>query len=126
MASIAAFVSSLWVIARRIPFAAAFASVARFTSSASPRPRWELVPGATITDDVAPYERAKLRMLNGAHSALAYIGLQRGHSFVHEAVADPAIRTLIERLMLEEIAPLTPAPPGFDRISAAAAHAPLM
>ena len=39
----------------------------------------------------APYETAKLRMLNGAHSALAYLGLARGHDFVHEAIADPRI-----------------------------------
>ncbi|MGJ3626697.1 hypothetical protein AB5I41_07250 [Sphingomonas sp. MMS24-JH45] len=45
------------------------------------------------------YEAAKLRMLNGAHSALAYLGLARGHAHVHEAVADPAIRPLIERLI---------------------------
>jgi fructuronate reductase len=74
------------------------------------RPAWEQV-GAELVDDVAPYETAKLRMLNGAHSALAYLGLARGHAFVHEAVADPAIRPLIERLMRGEAAgSLTPAP----------------
>ena len=41
---------------------------------AGPRPRWETV-GAELVADVAPYETAKLRMLNGAHSALAYLGL---------------------------------------------------
>src|SRR3546814_11162330 len=51
---------------------------------AGPRPRWEAV-GAELVADVAPYETAKLRMLNGAHSALAYIGLGRGHAFVHSA-----------------------------------------
>ena len=40
---------------------------------AGPRPRWEAV-GAELVTDVAPYEAAKLRMLNGAHSALAYLG----------------------------------------------------
>src|SRR3546814_8653205 len=44
-------------------------------------------------------------MLNGAHSALAYIGLGRGHAFVHQAIADPEIRPVIERLMLGEAAP---------------------
>jgi fructuronate reductase len=77
---------------------------------AGPRPAWEKV-GAELVSDVAPYETAKLRMLNGAHSALAYLGLEHGHSFVHDAVADPAIRPLIERLMRQEAAPsLTPAP----------------
>ncbi|HET6522983.1 mannitol dehydrogenase family protein [Sphingopyxis sp.] len=78
-----------------------------------PRPRWEKV-GAEIVADVAPYETAKLRMLNGAHSALAYIGLGRGHEFVHQAIADPEIRPVIERLMLGEAAPTIDAAPGQD------------
>lgn len=76
---------------------------------AGPRPRWEAV-GAELVCDVAPYEAAKLRMLNGAHSALAYLGLARGHEFVHEAVADPAIRPLIERIMRDGADSLNPAP----------------
>lgn len=77
---------------------------------AGDRPRWEAV-GAELVSDVAPYETAKLRMLNGAHSALAYLGLGHGHSFVHEAVADPGIRPLIERIMRQEAASsLVPAP----------------
>lgn len=82
----------------------------RFSGS---RPRWEAV-GAELVADVRPYETAKLRMLNGAHSALAYIGLGRGHGFVHEAIADPDIRPLIERLMHEEAAPTIVAAPGQD------------
>ena len=70
---------------------------------AGPRPRWEL-GGATFVADVAPFEAAKLRMLNGAHSALAYLGLQAGHTFVHEAVADPAITAIVDPLMRIEAA----------------------
>ncbi len=70
---------------------------------AGDRPRWD-VGGAQFVADVAPYETAKLRMLNGAHSALAYLGLERGHSFVHQAVADPAIRPIVETLMRVEAA----------------------
>ncbi|KGB56118.1 Mannitol dehydrogenase-like protein [Sphingopyxis sp. LC81] len=80
---------------------------------AGPRPRWEMV-GAELVADVAPYETAKLRMLNGAHSALAYIGLGSGHALVHQAIADPAIRPLIDRLMREEAAPTIDAAPGQD------------
>jgi fructuronate reductase len=80
---------------------------------AGPRPRWERV-GAQLVADVAPYETAKLRMLNGAHSALAYIGLGAGHDYVHQAVADPAIRPLIDRLMRDEAAPTIDAAPGQD------------
>ncbi len=80
---------------------------------AGPRPRWETV-GAELVADVAPYETAKLRMLNGAHSALAYIGLGKGHAFVHQAIADPDVRPVIERLMREEAAPTIDAAPGQD------------
>jgi fructuronate reductase len=77
---------------------------------AGPRPRWEAV-GAQLVGDVAPYELAKLRMLNGAHSLLAYVGLARGHSFVHEAIADPELNALVRQLMLDDVIPtLTPAP----------------
>lgn len=73
------------------------------------RPRWEK-HGVQIVSDVTPYETAKLRMLNGAHSLLAYAGLARGHDFVHQAIADPWLRPLAERLMRDEAAPtVTPA-----------------
>ena len=80
---------------------------------ATPRPRWEGV-GAQLVGDVRPYETAKLRMLNGAHSALAYIGLERGHDFVHQAIVDPEIRPVIEQLLLQEALPTIPAAPGQD------------
>ena len=77
---------------------------------AGPRPAWDK-HGAQLVLDVAPYETAKLRMLNGAHSALAYCGLERGHEFVHQAIADPVLRALVERLMRREAAPsMIPAP----------------
>lgn len=70
---------------------------------AGPRPAWEK-HGAQMTANVHAFENAKLRMLNGAHSALAYLGLRRGHEFVHQAIADPELRPAIERLMREEAA----------------------
>ncbi len=77
---------------------------------AGPRPAWEK-HGAQITSNVHAYENAKLRMLNGAHSALAYLGLQRGHEFVHQAIGDPVLAPLINTLMREEAATsLSPAP----------------
>jgi fructuronate reductase len=80
---------------------------------AGPRPRWEDC-GVQFAADVRPFEAAKLRMLNGAHSGLAYLGLARGHAFVHEAVADPEIAPLIDRLMLQEAATSLAAAPGQD------------
>jgi fructuronate reductase len=70
---------------------------------AGPRPPWE-VGGAQWVSRVTPYETAKLRMLNGAHSALAYLGLARGHENVHEAIADPPLAGLVNTLMREEAA----------------------
>jgi fructuronate reductase len=87
---------------------------------AGPRPRWEDV-GAQIVANVAPYETAKLRMLNGAHSMLAYCGLQAGYDYVHQAVADPALRALAEQLMLQEAAPTITAAEGQDLPAYAAA-----
>lgn len=76
---------------------------------AGPRPAWHAA-GAQFTSDVHAYEKAKLRMLNGAHSALAYLGLERGHTFVHQAAEDAALAPLIERLMrIEAATSLTPA-----------------
>ncbi|MFA6123923.1 mannitol dehydrogenase family protein [Sphingomonas sp.] len=80
---------------------------------AGPRPRWEHV-GVTLVADVTPYETAKLRLLNGAHSALAYLGLAAGHVYVHQAIADPAIRPWIERLMRQEAAASLDPAPGQD------------
>ena len=67
---------------------------------AGPRPRWETV-GALLVPDIDAYEDAKLRLLNAAHSALAYLGLLHGHSFVHEAIANPEIRRVVEGLLAE-------------------------
>ena len=54
--------------------------------------------GVTMVDDVTAWEDAKLRLLNAAHSALAYRGLLRGHRYVHQAIADPALRAHVEAL----------------------------
>lgn len=62
------------------------------------RPAWETA-GARLVADVAPFEARKLRMLNGAHSMLAYAGLNRGFVHVHEAVADPDLRRRCRALM---------------------------
>jgi fructuronate reductase len=76
------------------------------------RPGWERA-GATFTDDVAPFELMKLRMLNGAHSALAYLGYLAGHETIAEASSDPIFAAFVERLW-GEIRPSVPAPRGAD------------
>ncbi|MBW4030516.1 MAG: mannitol dehydrogenase family protein [Acidobacteria bacterium] len=59
------------------------------------RPRWEDA-GALFVDDVEPYERRKLWLLNGAHSLLAYLGLEAGHASVAQAITDPRLRAAVE------------------------------
>ncbi len=80
---------------------------------AGARPQWE-AGGAEIVHDVLPYETAKLRMLNGAHSAIAYIGLSKGYKYVHDAVSDPDIRAMAGHLMREEAAPTIDSAGGQD------------
>lgn len=80
---------------------------------AGPRPPWEH-HGVQIVPDVTPFEMAKLRMLNAAHSLLAYCGLRSGHRYVHEAIGDPRLRRLSVQLMREEAAPTILAGEGQD------------
>lgn len=79
---------------------------------AGPRPDFSAL-GVRLTADVAPWEDAKLRLLNGAHSSLAYLGGLAGHAFVHQVVAIPAFRAFVERLWNEAGTTLNP-PPGLD------------
>jgi fructuronate reductase len=67
--------------------------------------------GATLTQDVAAWEKAKLRILNGAHSTLAYLGLLIGHETVADAMNDEVLREFVERLISDDILPtLEPSP----------------
>lgn len=70
--------------------------------------------GVTLTRDVEAWEAAKLRLLNGAHSTLAYVGLLRGHETVRDAMADSQLAAFVRAMMLEDIAPTLHAPAGLD------------
>jgi fructuronate reductase len=70
--------------------------------------------GVTLTDDVRGFERAKLRLLNGVHSTLAYAGILRGHQTVFEAMNDPVLAKLAGDLMTLDIIPTLSAPRGLD------------
>lgn len=61
--------------------------------------------GATVGIDVHGYEQQKLRLLNGPHSTLAWLGLLLGYETVADAMTDPALARFIEQLMRLEIAP---------------------
>lgn len=78
-AAVACEAFSQWVIEDRFPMG---------------RPDWE-ADGVEMVDDVAPYETMKLRLLNGAHSLLAYVGLLDGLTTVAAAIADPGLAALV-------------------------------
>ena len=69
--------------------------------------------GAQMVKDVSRFEQMKLRMLNGSHSALAYLGYLAGHETISDTVADPAFATYVRQLWAE-IMPVVRAPQGFD------------
>ena len=71
-------------------------------------------PAARFVAGAAPFETLKLRNVNGAHSALAYLSVMAGWDTVDQALAQPALRRYLERLMREEIAPTLPPLPGLD------------
>jgi fructuronate reductase len=77
------------------------------------RPDWEKV-GVEFVIDVKPYEEMKLRLLNAAHSYLAYAGLNRGYQFVHEAITDKDLHSTILMMLKSEVIPQLKIPVGFD------------
>ncbi|RUT31339.1 mannitol dehydrogenase family protein [Arsenicitalea aurantiaca] len=76
------------------------------------RPAFDRV-GAQLVADVEPYELMKLRMLNGAHSSIAYLGYLAGHAYVAEVMGSADFRAFIAGLMTEEAMP-TLDMPGVD------------
>jgi mannitol 2-dehydrogenase len=76
------------------------------------RPDWSAV-GATFATDVIPFERMKIRLLNGSHSVLGYVGYMLGYRRVDLAMTDDDLRSLIRRYM-DEITPTVGTVPGMD------------
>lgn len=77
-----------------------------------PRPDFEAA-SVQLVQDVAAFEEMKLRMLNGSHSALAYLGYLAGHEYVSDAVSDPVFEGFLRHLWHNEIIP-TLNVPGVD------------
>ncbi len=76
------------------------------------RPDWAIA-GATFVADVVPFERMKIRLLNGSHSVLGYVSALLGHRRVDLAMADDDVRDLVRRYM-DEVTPTVGAVPGMD------------
>lgn len=77
------------------------------------RPAWETV-GAQMVKDVEPFEFMKLRLLNGSHSALSYLGALAGYQTIAECMADPAYVHFMRRLMDEDVTPTLHLPAGVN------------
>lgn len=83
---------------------------------AAGRPDWA-TGNARFVKNAAPWETLKLRMVNGAHSCIAYLGSVAGWSTVDEAIRQPELRACIETLLRDEVEPTLPALPGLDLAS---------
>ncbi|WP_263263390.1 mannitol dehydrogenase family protein [Pseudomonas sp. RIT-PI-S] len=77
------------------------------------RPAWEDV-GVQFTQDVTPYEEMKIKLLNGSHLALTYLGFLRGYRFVHETMNDPLFVQYIRDYMNLDVTPQLAPVPGID------------
>ena len=78
-------------------------------------PDWA-VAGAQLVEDVIPYENMKLRMLNGSHSFLAYLGYLGGYQHIDDTMTDDHYRKAASTLMLREQAPTLNMPEKTDLV----------
>lgn len=76
-------------------------------------PRWDLV-GATFVEDVTPFEHLKMRVLNGAQTTLATLGVLAGLEHTSDAIADPLLSAFVSRMLVEETLPTLMPVPGMD------------
>ncbi len=77
------------------------------------RPEWNLA-GAQFVADVHPYEKMKIRLVNGGHVALGFTGYLHGYGFVYEAMANPALFQFVQDFLNEEVTPILDDVPGID------------
>ena len=76
--------------------------------------------GVVLSPNVDVWARAKLRILNGAHSTLAYLGLLSGHETVADAMSDAALASFVQRMVMDDIIPaLQPSPIDLKRYAEA-------
>ncbi|MHB1489597.1 MAG: mannitol dehydrogenase family protein [Cellulomonas sp.] len=79
------------------------------------RPAWE-VAGAIFTDDVASFELMKLRLLNGTHSLLAYLGALDGRKTIPESRSSDFIERAARILLFDEYLPTLTVPRATDPV----------
>ncbi|TGP23634.1 mannitol dehydrogenase family protein [Mesorhizobium sp. M1D.F.Ca.ET.184.01.1.1] len=76
-------------------------------------PRWDRV-GAIFVDDVTPFEHLKMRVLNGAQTTLAHLGVLGGFEHTSDAMADPVLAAFVRRMLSEETLPTLMPVPGIS------------
>ncbi len=74
------------------------------------RPAW----AARFVSDIRPFETMKLRLLNGAHSSMAYLGYLAGHETIADCMQDEALAAFVAHLMHREVTPTLDVPAGTD------------
>jgi len=77
------------------------------------RPEWESV-GVKFVNDVAPYEKMKIRLLNAGHSLLGFTGALYGYTYIHETVHDQLFAALLRKFMDTEVTPVLDEVPDID------------
>lgn len=80
---------------------------------AAGRPDWHLA-GARCVDNASAWEQLKLRVVNGSHSALAYLGAMAGRRTVDEAIAQPELRDFVRAMVTQEVHSTLPRLPNLD------------
>ena len=83
---------------------------------AGPRPDWAGV-GALLVADVAPFEILKMRLLNGAQTALAHLGALCGLEHTSDDIADPLLAAFVHRMLAAETLPTLRPVPGIDTLA---------
>jgi fructuronate reductase len=81
------------------------------------RPDWS----ATFVTDIVPFELMKLRLLNGAHSAMSYLGYLAGRETIADCMADADLAHFVGHLMDSEVTSTLSVPPGADIVAYKAA-----
>ncbi|MBW8448317.1 MAG: mannitol dehydrogenase family protein [Arenimonas sp.] len=76
------------------------------------RPAWE-AGGAIFAREVEPYEKMKLRLLNGSHTLIAHLGLLHGLDYVRDVMAVPELVDQV-RCHMKAVVPTLDPVPGID------------
>jgi len=74
------------------------------------RPYWDILDHVLLVPDVMPYEKMKVRLLNGTHSALSYISYLDGHRIVDKALADQDVNFFTRMFLAEQVKTVPPVP----------------